>query len=101
MGRRLELQKLLSAIDGPKKVYFQPPESVKMEYPCIRYSVDSDYNYKANNELYSHRTIYTLTVIDKNPDSKIPDRLREIPYCRFDRAYTADNLNHWVFTIYF
>ncbi len=101
MSRRLELHKILTGIKGVLKVYFQPPASIKMEYPCIRYAIDQDYNQRANNELYSHRIRYTVTVMDKNPDSVIPDALRVLPYCSFDRFYTADNLNHWVFSIYF
>lgn len=101
MARRNDLHKILTRIEGVKKVYFQPPESVKMEYPCIRYVVNSDFNRRADNELYNHRTMYLITVIDKNPDSVIPDAIRVLPYCAMDRFYTADNLNHWVFTIYF
>lgn len=101
MDRRLKLHEILSSIKGVKKVYFQPPESMKMDYPCIRYNVDNDYNLKANNLSYNHRIMYLITVIDKNPDSNIPDALRKIPYCGFDRWYSADNLNHWVFTLYF
>lgn len=101
MDRRLKLHKLLTDIKGVKKVYFQPPESIKMEYPCIRYNMNSDYNLKADNRLYTHRTMYLVTVIDKNPDSVIPDALRIFPYCELDRWYSADNLNHWVFTLYF
>lgn len=101
MDRRLKLHELLCNINGVKKVYFQPPESIKMEYPCIRYNVNSDYNLKADNKLYNHRTMYLVTVVDKNPDSVIPDALRVLPYSDFERWYTSDNLNHWVFTIYF
>ena len=101
MSRRIELNKILAGVKGVKKVYFQPPETVKMEYPCIRYNIERDNNSHANNSLYNHRVMYSVTVIDKNPDSVIPDALRVLPYCELDRFYTADNLNHWVFTIYY
>ena len=42
-----------------------------------------------------------MTIIDKNPDSQLPDKLGELPLCRLNRVYTADNLNHYVFDIYF
>jgi hypothetical protein len=40
-------------------------------------------------------------VIDRNPDSELPDKVIELPLCKFDRFYTADNLNHTVFTLFF
>ena len=101
MDRRLKLQTLLESIKGVSKVYFQPPETVKMSYPCIVYSLDADKGLHANNGLYFLRKRYMLTVIDKNPDSVIPDAVRGLPYCDFERSYKKDNLNHWVFTIYF
>ena len=101
MDRRLKLQTLLESIKGISKVYFQPPEAVKMSYPCIVYSLDADKGLYANNSLYFLRKRYMLTVIDKNPDSVIPDAVRGLSYCDFERSYKKDNLNHWVFTIYF
>lgn len=38
MGTRLELQSKLVELLGSKHVYYQPPESVKIEYPAIVYS---------------------------------------------------------------
>ena len=101
MDRRLKLQTLLESIKGISKVYFQPPETVKMSYPCIVYSLDADKGLHANNNLYFLRKRYMLTVIDKNPNSVIPDAVRGLAYCDFERSYKKDNLNHWVFTIYF
>ena len=101
MDRRLKLQTLLESIKGVSKAYFQPPETVKMSYPCVVYSLDEDKGLHANNSLYFLRKRYMLTVIDKNPDSVIPDAVRGLSYCDFERSYKKDNLNHWVFTIYF
>lgn len=80
---------------------FGHPPSTKMSYPCIRYEL-AGYDVKhANDSKYLKRDRYTVTIIDKDPDSKIPDKLLAMPYCGFDRAYTQDNLNHWVFTLYY
>ena len=101
MGTRLQLQTLLEALLGSRNVYFQPPSTVKMKYPCIVYSL-SDIDTKfADNIPYSNKRRYQLTAIDANPDSVIPDKLALLPMCVFDRSYTADNLNHYVFNIYF
>lgn len=102
MGSRLELDKLIRQILGSANVYFQPPESVKLKYPCVIYHQDDGRPEYANNGMYKFMKSYTVTVIDGNPDSEIPDRMREqLPYCRPGRWYAADNLNHWPFTIYY
>jgi len=102
MGTRLELDSLIRQILGSNNVYFQPPESVKLKYPCVIYHRDDGRPEYADDGMYKFTKSYTVTVIDANPDSEIPDRFREsLPYCRPGRWYAADNLNHWPFTIYF
>lgn len=101
MASRLDLHRILESIPGVKKAYFQPPESVKLVYPCIIYNISrisSDY---ADNKKYFNRTSYSLTVIDRDPDSKIPAELLKLDFCTFDRFFVSDNLNHFVLTIYF
>lgn len=101
MASRLDLHELLCSVLGTRNVYFQPPESVKMQYPCIVYKRSSVNTRFADNELYMRKKRYTVTVIDKNPDSEIPDKVASIPMCAFDRHFTSDNLNHDVFSIYY
>lgn len=101
MAPRLELQSILTDILESNHVYFQPPPSVQMEYPCIVYSRDYElYNY-ADDITYKRRKRYLVTVIDRNPDSEIPDKIAELPLCTYDRFYTADNLNHDVYKLFF
>lgn len=97
---RVELQTLLEGLLGSRNVYFQPPESVKLSYPCIIYGLSKFRSKKANNSKYLIDKEYDVTIIDKNPDSALPDKLYELEYCNFDRDYKADNLNHWVFSLY-
>ncbi len=101
MNSRLELHNTLVDIIGSEYVYFQPPESVKITYPCIVYSLNNITTRNANDKHYLISNNYTITFISKDPDSEIPYKLIELPMCTFDRAYTADNLNHWVFNIYY
>lgn len=101
MATRLSLQAKLEASLGSRNVYFQPPETVKLSYPCIIYELNKDRVDYSNDAIYKSKRQYTVMVIDRNPDSEIPDRIRNYPYCTFDRCYTADNLNHFVFTIYY
>jgi len=103
MNKRLQLHEQLVAMLGSRNVYFQPPSTVKMGYPCIIYSI-GEANFItnfANGILYNFRKAYKVTVIDPNPDTEIPDRLLNLPYCRADRHYTADNLNHYTFVLYY
>lgn len=99
MAQRLELQSLLEGLT--ERVYFQPPLNVAMVYPCILYQLDGDRTKRANNRLYSRTKRYQVTVIDRNPDSELPGKVIELPLCKFNRFYTADNLNHSVFTLFF
>lgn len=101
MNRRLELHEVLCDILGSRNVYYQPPESVKMKYPAIRYSRSDVENNFANNKVYMQSHEYEVIVIDRNPDSDIVDKVSSLPRCRFNRHYTADNLNHDVFTLYY
>ena len=101
MASRLELQTRLEEILGSSNCYFQPPASLKMSYPAIRYKLNGIDNQNANNRAYILSRSYEVTVIDANPDSEIPDKVLQLPMCRFNRHYTADNLNHYVFTLYY
>ena len=66
MGDRILLQKKLEGILGSREVYYQPPDSIKMRYPAIRYNrKDIDVKY-ANNKIYSSMTAYELVLIDAN-----------------------------------
>ena len=101
MGSRLELQTLLEGILGSRNVYFQPPESVQMRYPAIVYSRDTVESIHANDNVYSLRHRYSVTVITDDPDSVLIEDISSLPLCRHDRYYTSDNLNHDVFTLYY
>ena len=100
MERRLELHEILCKILGSRNVYFQPPASIQMKYPAIVYSRTVIDNVHANNNVYLQFPGYEVIVIDRNPDSEIVHKVSQLPNCRFDRHYTADNLNHDAFTLY-
>lgn len=101
MGQRLELQSLLEALLGSDKVYFQPPGSQTLSYPAIVYKLDDIDAVHADNAPYKLTDRYQVTVIDRNPDSPIRDKIKFLPACAFNRHYVANNLNHFVFTLYF
>lgn len=104
---RLELHNKLMGILGTSgeaesRVYYQPPASVRMKYPAIRYERDGSDFIHANDRVYRGKQRYTVTVIDPDPDSRYAAMiLRTFPYAAIDRSYTADNLNHDVLTLYY
>ena len=101
MHNRLDLHEMLCNILGSRNVYYQPPESVKMEYPAITYSKTNIPVTYANGSVYSKNTCYEIIVIDKKPDNEVINKLLELSYCSYDRSYKADNLNHDVLTLYY
>jgi hypothetical protein len=100
MDRRPELHQDLIEASGTSHVYFQPPKNLAMEYPAIRYEFSGDVVDYANGKIYRRRKQYQVTVIDRDPDTAISDRLLELESCAFDRFYISDGLNHYVHTIY-
>lgn len=99
MGNRLDLQTILEELLGSRNVYFQPPASIKMKYPAIVYSRKNLSLIHANNHVYGQLPEYEVTLIDPDPDSVFIEKLLQLPYCRFDRHFTSDDLNHDVFSI--
>lgn len=101
-NQRLILHNQLSSISGVKKVYYQPPMSSKLVYPCIIYSFNDFSTSQAANDDYLRFPTYTVTVIDFDVESDIPERLFNTKgdfLVSFDRFFTADNLNHWSFSL--
>jgi hypothetical protein len=101
MVPRLELQTLLEGVSGVAKVYFQAPPNSGMQYPCIVYALDDMKTDFADNSPYIRSKRYQVTVIDRNPDSLIPDDIAQIPLSSMEQVFVKDNLHHSVFTLYF
>ena len=100
MGTRLELHEELMDILHP--CYYQPPETLKITYPCIIYHMNRVNDRKANNRSYARFKSYQITVIDRDPDSDIYDKIMDhFEMCRFERFFTTDNLNHWILNLYY
>lgn len=100
MRTRLDLQSKLVELLGSNHVYYQPPESLKMEYPCIRYSKSVITNKPADNVKYLSNDSYQIIVIDKRPDNAVIKKILDLPYASYDRHYVSNNLNHDVIIIH-
>lgn len=98
-----QLVNLMGGDSDPDKkltVYFQAPED-GMDYPCIKYERSQSRPLHADNLLYLLYKRYTVTVIDRNPDSLIPDQVESLPHSRIDRKFVVDGLHHFVFNLFF
>ena len=98
---RLDLQDFLEKQLGSRNVYFQPPPSIQLHYPAIIYELADIRNIPADDSTYSQHTAYQLTVIDEDPDSDISKIVSWFPRCRFNRSYASDNLNHFVYILFY
>lgn len=101
MASRLDLHEILCGVLNSRSCYFQPPSSVRMQYPAIKYSIKDVEKRSADDIAYRKLPCYELILIDKNPDSEFIGKLLDLPYCSYNRHYESDNLNHDVFTLYF
>lgn len=102
MANRLDLQAELEKVLANENVYFQPPATLNMKYPCVRYSKSEKNVIRANNKVYRGVNRYDGVVMDRNPDSTIPDDiLSRFQMCSLGKPYVVNNLNHFPFTIYY
>lgn len=99
--RRLKLHEILCEILGSRRVYFQPPESVKMEYDAFRYTRSKIQKIVADNTAYLKSTRYELIHIYRDPDNELVNKILELPMSSHDNHYVADNLYHDVYSIYY
>ena len=101
MPSRIDLQKKLESLLGSRNVYYQAPETIKMEYPAIRYKKSDIETKFANDKRYMYKNRYEIIVIDRKPDNPVIDKILEMPMSSYDRPYVSDNLNHDVITLYY
>lgn len=101
MDKRLELHEILCNILDSRNVYFQPPESVRMKYPAIVYSLNTIEGLYANNVLYNYERQYLVTLMTSDPDNSLVEKILKLQKCKIMRVFTSNNLNHYVFQIFY
>lgn len=96
-----ELQEAFVEFLGSNNVYFRPPESAKIKYPCIIFNIRSGDSQYADNKSYIFQRAYDVQIIHKSADTDLIERFIEtFPKTRFDRSFKTDNLNHENFVLY-
>lgn len=97
--KRTELQQVLTSVISSKNVYYQPPETVKMLYPCVVYNLAYVDIMNADDAPYTKHYKYQVTYITRDPDDPNIESITTIPGCKFDRYYSVDNLHHYSYEI--
>ena len=102
MDRRPQLHQLLKSVfENEPHVYHQRPSNGRLIYPCIIYKLDGIPDEHADNIRYFEHRNWELTIIDPDPDSQLREKVALLRWCRFVRSYVSDNLNHFVFSLYY
>ncbi len=101
MDKRMNLQVELERLVG-RNVYFQPPASVQLVYPCVIYNLSTGDTKHADNSVYTYTNRFELIFIYRKPNIEIIEQvLRTFPMCSISRVYIADNLYHYAFNLYY
>lgn len=101
MSDRLDMQEDLEAAFGSENVYYDPPESIQMEYPCIVYTTNDVTTLWTNGRPYGTMFDYQVTLIRKDPDDGLLERLlASLGSYDYDRHYISDGLYHDVILVH-
>lgn len=82
-------------------VAYNPPSSTKLKYPCILYKLIDMPSTHADNSPYRVSHMYEVTVIDPDPNSELRERVSRLPTANLVRPFVSDNLNHYIFRLYY
>ena len=96
---RLTLQGKLEEILGSRNVYYNPPESQKMNFPCIVYTKTYIKGIHADNNKYLDFTTYKITVVSKTPDHPAGKAIHNLPTTEFSTNYVKNGFYHEVYIL--
>lgn len=96
---RIDLHHKLEAVLGSKNVFFDPPESFKLKYPCIVYYLEGFADISADNTTYRRMRVYNMTYISPIAEDPIAEKLADLRFCILNRPFTVSDLYHWAYTI--
>lgn len=83
-------------------VYYQPPESIKLTYPCIVYSEETPYVEPADNIKYKVNRRWQIMVITKDPENTLGWTIfNSLSHCTIGRIFNSNNLHHVSLSLYF
>lgn len=103
LDKRLKFHEELCDVLGSRNVWFNPGSDTKLVYDCIVYKRSNPDIKWADNIGYIGHDLWRVTVISRDPDCDVVDKLLK----RFKMAsivtptYPADGLYHDVLNIYY
>ena len=101
MASRLQLHKALKDL-GILNVYFQPPENVKLKFPCIVYKFTKFETEHADDNPYAIKKKYNILYITKDPDDNKPEEIAwAFSTISHINTYVSDTLYHHSYDLYF
>lgn len=87
---------------GIANVYFEPPQEIKMAFPCAVFHRGTISSRNANNRIYKMDDSYELQYICREPDPEMVHVILEsFQMIRHIRHFTADGLHHDQFKLYY
>lgn len=98
--KRIELHEKLCELLGSRNCYYNPPEDLKMKYPCIIYKKVQSSRKHADDLNYLLFPGYQIIYITRNPDDELIYQIENFGYCQFDRQYASEGIHHFVYTLY-
>ena len=108
MAQRLTLTRKVELITealkhiGISNVYFEPPQSIKLKYPCAVFKRGVISSRHAGNIIYKIDDSFDLTYIRLDPDDDMThDILNIFRQIRHTRTFVADGLHHDQYKLYY
>lgn len=104
---RIALHEALSAFaadNGFEGVYFQPPNDLHKNYPCICYKLRNIDKVSADNINYILHDRYEVTFLMDDPDDGIESAhafLNKFVTSKFVNDFVSAGLYHFIFDLYF
>ena len=99
-----KLRDSLYSLGITSNVYYNPPSSVSMNFPCFRFNENNTYSIRADNKAYLNTRRWLITYIttdEEEVETVIDKMLGYFQMCNNESVYKADNLVHIVFNLYF
>lgn len=87
---------MLIDILGSGNVYYNPPESQKLNFPCIVYNLSYIEQIHADNLSYLDYTTYKITVVSKIPDHPAIKNILRLPMTKFSTNFVKNGFYHTV-----
>ena len=100
-NKELKLDKLFKDTLGSNNVYFQPPESVRMQYPCIVWNLAKIPVQYADDKAYLKNPKYVIRYISTEPDDPMRLTLTEVLGVPMIQVYNKDGLYHYIYELYY